>query len=71
MTQRTSPRASDSEPTHSEQFITMASSSQRRQRLAQPDGYGKNIGDCGDTVEIFLQIVNDKIKALSLSFIAP
>ncbi|MBN1662373.1 MAG: iron-sulfur cluster assembly scaffold protein [Deltaproteobacteria bacterium] len=29
--------------------------------LEKPDGYGKITGPCGDTVEIFLRIRNDKI----------
>jgi nitrogen fixation NifU-like protein len=33
--------------------------------MDKPDGYGKVTGPCGDTVEIFLRIRNDKIENIS------
>ena len=33
--------------------------------MEKPDGYGKVKGPCGDTVEIFLRIRNDKIEDIS------
>ncbi|MEI6609383.1 MAG: iron-sulfur cluster assembly scaffold protein [Deltaproteobacteria bacterium] len=33
--------------------------------MEKPDGYGKVNGPCGDTVEIFLRIRNDKIEDIS------
>jgi nitrogen fixation NifU-like protein len=33
--------------------------------MEKPDGYGKVTGPCGDTVEIFLRIRNDKIEDIS------
>lgn len=33
--------------------------------MEKPDGYGKITGPCGDTVEIFLRIRNDKIADIS------
>ena len=42
----------------------MALRTDRRRRPAQPDGYGKNTGQCGDTVEIFLVAPHDRIKAV-------
>ncbi|PKN71036.1 MAG: iron-sulfur cluster assembly scaffold protein [Deltaproteobacteria bacterium HGW-Deltaproteobacteria-12] len=33
--------------------------------MNKPDGYGKVTGPCGDTVEIFLRIRNDKIEDIS------
>ena len=33
--------------------------------MDKPDGYGKVTGPCGDTVEIFLRIRNDKIDNIS------
>jgi nitrogen fixation NifU-like protein len=46
---------------HSRHYLEMALSHHRRQRLDQPDGYGKRTGDCGDTVEIFLEVQADRI----------
>lgn len=47
---------------HSAHFLKMAFSFDRRKRLARPDGIGKKTGDCGDTVEIFLAVSNDRIR---------
>ena len=33
--------------------------------MDNPDGYAKVTGPCGDTVEIFLRIINDKIENIS------
>ena len=33
--------------------------------IEKPDGYGKVKGPCGDTVEIFIRIRNDKIEDIS------
>ena len=41
---------------HSEEFLEMATDGSFNERLFKPDGYGKNLGDCGDTVEIFLHV---------------
>ncbi|MFA6011720.1 MAG: iron-sulfur cluster assembly scaffold protein [Desulfobacteraceae bacterium] len=51
---------------HSPEFIEMASSYHRMERLSNPDGYGKRTGDCGDTVEIFLTITNNTIECVSI-----
>ncbi len=48
--------------THSLQFLEMAFRTDKRESLAQPDGYGKNTGDCGDTIEMFL-VVSDGLIA--------
>ncbi len=45
---------------HSERYLEMALSSEKRGILEQPDGYGKNTGECGDTVIMYL-IVRDNI----------
>lgn len=39
---------------HSLNYIEMALSTDRIERIHHPDGYGKRIGDCGDQVEFFL-----------------
>ena len=37
-------------------FLEMAFRTDRRERLDKPDGYAKNTGDCGDTVEFFVTL---------------
>ena len=34
-------------------------------RMKNPDGYGRIKGSCGDTMEVFLQIENDRVKKAS------
>ncbi len=46
---------------HSDRFLEMAFSMERCERLTNPDGYGKNTGDCGDTVEFFLTVKDNRI----------
>jgi len=50
---------------HSRQYLKMALSSDRQSMIEKPDGYGKRSGDCGDTVEFFLQVRQDTIQHLS------
>jgi nitrogen fixation NifU-like protein len=50
---------------HSLAFLEMAFRADRRERLEKPDGYGKKTGDCGDTVEFFLTLEGDTVRALS------
>jgi len=50
---------------HSRNFLEMALYTDRQESMANPDGYGKRIGDCGDTVEIFLKIRRNKIQVVS------
>lgn len=52
-------------PDHSLQYLEMALSSDRQAMIEKPDGYGKWSGDCGDTVEFFLQVREDTIQYLS------
>ena len=52
---------------HSRNYLAMAFGQQRRETVAHPDGHGKKTGDCGDTVEMFLTIRNDRIEAVSYS----
>ncbi len=46
---------------HSKEFIEMSRDDSYYERMYHPNGYGKNTGDCGDTVEIFLNIRNGLI----------
>jgi nitrogen fixation protein NifU and related proteins len=50
---------------HSLRYLEMAFRTDRRERLERPDAYGKRIGGCGDTVEIFLVIRNGFIDHVS------
>ena len=50
---------------HSLHYLEMAFRNDRRQRVAHPDGYGKRIGECGDTVEMYLSIGNGRIRSVS------
>lgn len=61
----TQKETSDFWQNHSLTFLEMAFRGDRRERLQKPDGYGKKIGDCGDTVEFFLNIDGDTVSTLS------
>jgi nitrogen fixation NifU-like protein len=50
---------------HSLHFLEMAFRTDRHERPAHPDGYGKKTGDCGDTVEIFLSVHDDRIDTIT------
>ncbi|WP_022666290.1 iron-sulfur cluster assembly scaffold protein NifU [Desulfospira joergensenii] len=50
---------------HSLNYLNMALSHDRQERLENPDGYGKRTGECGDTVEIFLMIRKNRIEIVS------
>ena len=50
---------------HSLRYLEMAFGTDRREVLENPDGYGKRTGDCGDTVEIFLQMAEGHIAAVA------
>lgn len=52
---------------HSLSYIEMALRTDRIERVANPDGYGKRTGDCGDTVEFFLTCKNRQVLE-SVSF---
>ena len=52
---------------HSTHYLEMAFRTDRCEIDANPDGYGKNTGECGDTIEIFLTIANDRIKWVSFA----
>jgi len=50
---------------HSEHYLEMAFRTDRCEIVTNPDGYGKNTGDCGDTIEIFLTVANGRIQWVS------
>jgi nitrogen fixation NifU-like protein len=47
---------------HSENYLEMAFRTDRCEVITKPDGYGKNTGECGDTIEISLTVNNDRIQ---------
>jgi nitrogen fixation NifU-like protein len=49
---------------HSREFLEMALGHERRERVVRPDGYGKRTGDCGDTVEFFINTEKDRIRSV-------
>jgi len=50
---------------HSSHYLEMALKTDNREILEKPDGIGKSTGDCGDTVEFYLNIQNDLIEHIS------
>ena len=50
---------------HSLEFLEMAMSRDYQERVENPDGYGMRKGDCGDTVEFFLQEKDGRIGSVS------
>jgi nitrogen fixation NifU-like protein len=50
---------------HSPRYLEMAFRTDRRERLEDPDAYGKRTGVCGDTVEFFLTLRNGFITNVS------
>ncbi|MBW1901033.1 MAG: iron-sulfur cluster assembly scaffold protein [Deltaproteobacteria bacterium] len=47
---------------HSPKYLEMALNTEKRGILEQPDGYGTNTGECGDTVEMYLVVRNGVIQ---------
>ena len=47
---------------HSLHFLEMAFKTDKRQRLADPDGHGLRKGVCGDTIEIFVNVKDGHIE---------
>ncbi len=50
---------------HSVNYIEMALSTDRMERITDPDGYGKRTGDCKDTAEFFLICPRNKLELIS------
>ncbi|MGD2186854.1 MAG: iron-sulfur cluster assembly scaffold protein [Desulfobacterales bacterium] len=49
---------------HSVNYLKMAFQHDQRQKLENPDGYGRNNGECGDTVEMFLSIRKGRVQSV-------
>ena len=52
---------------HSEHYLEMAFRTDRCEIITNPDGYGKNTGECGDTIEMFLTVVSERIQWISFA----
>ena len=50
---------------HSLHYLEMAFRTDRHERPAHPEGYGKRTGVCGDTIEIFLSFLHGRIQNVS------
>ncbi len=50
---------------HSLNYIEMALRTEHIERIENPDGYGKRIGECGDSVEFFLFYHHNRLKSVS------
>ncbi len=60
--EKTTPRSYQE---HSKNFQQMVSRVERYGELEKPDGYGKRIGDCGDTIEIYLSVQAGQIRMIT------
>jgi nitrogen fixation NifU-like protein len=54
---------------HSLKYLEMALRTDRRERLESPDGYGKRTGECGDTVEMFITVRNNRLHSVTFDSI--
>lgn len=50
---------------HSLVYLEMAFRTDRIEKVENPDGHGKKTGECGDTVEFFLNMENEMISSVS------
>jgi nitrogen fixation NifU-like protein len=46
-------------------FLEAALRTDRQQSIQNADGHGRKTGDCGDTVEFFLRLKEDRIETIS------
>jgi len=66
MQQNMDKKAFDFWTDHSSNYLEMAFRADRFERVKNPDGYGKNKGVCGDTIEMFLDVKNGIIQHVSI-----
>jgi nitrogen fixation protein NifU and related proteins len=52
---------------HSEHYLEMALRTDRQETVAHPDGRGKKTGVCGDTIEMFVTLKNDRLDTVSFA----
>jgi len=49
---------------HSLKYLEMAFRTDRQGCMEKPDGYAKKTGDCGDTIEMYLSVKDNRIDSL-------
>jgi nitrogen fixation NifU-like protein len=49
---------------HSMRFLEMALRRDRCRSLTRADGRGRKTGDCGDTIEVFLELSDDRLSSV-------
>lgn len=50
---------------HSVQYLEMAFNTGYEEKIHDPDGYGKRIGECGDTVEFSIKVKGGVLDSIS------
>ena len=50
---------------HSTRYLEMALDGRRHEIIKNPDAKGKKTGDCGDSIQFFLTINNNRIESIS------
>ncbi len=50
---------------HSLRYLEMAFCTDRHQMIEKPDGFGQRTGDCGDSIDVYLHIVRNRIQHVS------
>jgi nitrogen fixation NifU-like protein len=50
---------------HSRKYLEMALRTDRSRIVEEPDGYGKRTGQCGDTIEMFLQVRDECVESVT------
>lgn len=49
---------------HSARYLEMAFRTDKQERIEKSDGYGKRKGICGDTIEMFVSLRNERIQSV-------
>jgi nitrogen fixation protein NifU and related proteins len=52
---------------HSIEYLENAFDYQRHEKIENADGYGKNVGSCGDTIEMYLTTRDELVERVSLN----
>ncbi len=50
---------------HSLEFLEMSLKRDFQERIENPDGYGKKQRECGDTIEFFITVKDNRLKTIS------
>jgi len=50
---------------HSLEFLEMAMKRDHQESVQAPDGYGKNVRDCGDAVEFYVMVKGERFTSIS------